>query len=68
VFLSSFMELESFQLLKRITITGTFGQNVVPQSFGPGMIAAFFRYCRQIAPGHMAIDSLIEAAKLVGTL
>ena len=50
----------------RLAIAGALGQDVVPQPFGLGMVAALGGQDRQVAPGPMTVDSLVDAAKLVG--
>jgi hypothetical protein len=49
-----------------LPISWAFRQHLPPEPLGLGMIAALRGKGRQIAPGQMAIDSLIHAAKLVG--
>ena len=56
------------QLRQRLAIARALGQHVLPQSLRLGMIASLDGQGGQVAPGHVAVDPLIEAAKLVGTL
>jgi hypothetical protein len=49
-----------------LPISWAFRQHLPPEPLGLGMIAALRGKGRQIAPGQMAIDTLIHAAKLVG--
>jgi hypothetical protein len=58
----------SLQLRQGFAITGAFGEHLVPQSPDLGMIPALGRESVQVAPGQVAKDPLIDAAKLVGTM
>jgi hypothetical protein len=53
------------KLRHRLAIARALGQHVGPQSPGLGMIAALRGQGRQVAPGQVAIDPLVETAKLV---
>ena len=54
------------QFRQRLTVPRAFRQHFTPKPLGLGMIAALRGKGRQIAPGQVAIDTLIHAAKLVG--
>jgi hypothetical protein len=56
----------AIQLCHCLPIPRAFRQHLPPEPLGLGMIAALRGKGRQIAPGQVAIDSLIHAAKLVG--
>jgi hypothetical protein len=47
---------------------GYSANNLGPQSSRLGVIAALVGKARQVAPGQMTVDRLVEAAELIGTV
>jgi hypothetical protein len=56
------------QLRQRLAIARAFGEHLAPKPLRPVTIAALGGKGRQVAPGQVTVNPLIEAAKLVGTL
>ena len=56
------------QTRQRLAIARAFGEHRFPQPPHFGMIAALGSQHRQVAPGEMAVDPLVDTAKLIGTL
>ena len=48
------------QLRSRLAVARAFRKHVVPQSLGLGLTAALGSKARQVAPGHVPVDPLIE--------
>jgi len=53
---------------ERFPVPGAFGQHRLPQPPRFGMVAALGGQGRQVAQGQMAVDPLVDAAKLIGAL
>ena len=56
----------AFELRQGLAIAGAFGENVVPEPLRLHEIPALGGQGRQVAPGEMAVDPLVDAAELVG--
>jgi hypothetical protein len=49
-------------------VVGAFVQDALPKAFRFGMVAALGDQNRQVAQGELAVDAMVDAAKLVWTL
>ena len=57
--------LQPFPQRQGLAVPRAFGQHLAQEALGLGVVAAFGGQDRQVAPGDMPKDPLVDAAKLV---